>query len=142
MIFTPTQGCAAMAQSDSYSEPMGDARPPALSVAALLTPESTAITAATLAYLSVFDAGGVASAIQATFGWSFGFDDSYASNIAAAGLFMILAAVGATVLGLRVVRLAPAQQRWAGHLARASILVAALGAVLGVITVVGALARA
>jgi hypothetical protein len=104
--------------------------------AGLLTPPAAATTAFALAVFSMLGQGTWTTAVQSFFGTSFGPND-YSIILAATGVATGALALGALWLGRRVVTDGRAVASWEGHLARAAILVAALGAVLSILTIIG-----
>ncbi|MGZ4427993.1 MAG: hypothetical protein ACXVXC_05280 [Nocardioidaceae bacterium] len=126
------------------SEPNGvtehdDARARVFGVALpLLTPKASAITAFTLAVMSLLGQGSWTMAVQSFYGTSFA-PRSYGSIVVAIALVQLAVALGALWLARSVTLRANRDTSWEDHLARAAVVVGGLGAVLALVTVVGRL---
>jgi hypothetical protein len=103
----------------------------------LLTRQASAITAFTLAVLSVFGQGSWTTALQSVTGFVPG-GAGYFSMVMWFGIIELGLAVGAMLLAGRVLTGDPDQARWEGHLARAAAMIALLGTVFAVVTIIGA----
>ena len=104
----------------------------------LLTPKASAITAFTLAVMSMLGQGSWTTAVQSFYGTSFA-PSSYGSIVVAIGLVLLAMALGALWLARSVILRANRDTSWEDHLARAAVVVGGLGAVLALVTVVGGL---
>ncbi|HET6626475.1 MAG TPA: hypothetical protein VFG63_08790 [Nocardioidaceae bacterium] len=105
--------------------------------AGLLTSQASATVAFTLAVLSMMGQGSWTLAVQSFFGTMFAPSD-YGSVVTAGGIASLLLAAAAILLGGRVLSARPDHTSWDTQLARAAVLVGALGALLAVITILGA----
>ncbi len=107
------------------------------SPAALLSPEAQALAGFTFALLSMFG-GGIANLVaQAVLGFTF--DSSQARlHVVVPGLVLLFLALLGIWLGRQVIRggweEAPT---WAGQLARAAVIVAVVGVVVSLVTIIG-----
>ncbi len=106
----------------------------------LLTPPAAAIAGFTFAVFSVLGQGAWGTALS-TLVWN----NSYAMGsgvhvLASWGFGNLVMAGIAVALGRRSIAAEP--EGWASHLARAAVIVAGLGAVLAVITIIGGLIQA
>ena len=103
----------------------------------LLTPRSTAIAGFTFAVLSMLGQGAWSTALTTLF-WGTSYAPGTVPNVMAVwGVgCLVLAALGAW-LAHNTLRIA--DQSWEAHLARAAVIVAALGALLAVLTIIGGL---
>lgn len=111
------------------------------SPSALLTTPAAATTAFALAVFSMLGQGSWTIAAQSLFGASFA-PDTYGWILATGGVTSLAMAAAAVGLSSRVLTLDEPVSSWDGHLARAAVLVAALGGLFSVLTIVaGALQR-
>ena len=111
------------------------------SAGSLLSVEAAAITAFTLAVLAMFGGATIASVVaQSIVGspWS-GADIRWDSVVSAA--VALVFAVGAILLGRRVILAEGDDPRWSGDLARAAVVVAGAGGVLSAMVVVTGVLR-
>jgi nitrate reductase gamma subunit len=105
----------------------------------LLTPKACATAAFALAVFSILGQGSWSLAAQSLFASTIVSEGDYDVLVALAGLPSLALAVGAVLLARRTL-LQPRSvlSSWEDHLARASVLVAALGGLLGLLTLLGA----
>ncbi len=113
-----------------------------LSVAGVLTPKATSIAALAFGVLSMQGQGTWSQALGMLF-WS---DGSFPVSqvplaFAVAAFASLLLAVVAGLLAAHTLRDRTAAGSWEGHLARAALLVAAAGAALSVLGVLGGVVR-
>lgn len=102
--------------------------------AQLLTAHTSATVAFTFAVFSMLGQGTWTVAAQSFFGPGFGPQE----YVVVAGVASLALAAGALWLGRRVLVVrVTAPSPWAVHLAGAAVIIAALGAVLAVLTIVG-----
>ena len=102
--------------------------------AQLLTAQTSATVAFTFAVLSMLGQGTWTVAAQSFFGPGFGPQE----YVVVAGVASLALAAGALWLGRRaLVARAKTSSPWAVHLAGAAVIIAALGGVLAVLTIVG-----
>ncbi len=106
---------------------------------ALLTPKATAIAGFAFAVFSMQGQGTWSAALQSLF-WGGHFAPDQVPVVLGTWAFgaLVLAAVG-WLLARRTLADAGAAAGWEGHLARAAVLVAAAGALLSVLGMVGSL---
>jgi uncharacterized membrane protein len=125
-----------MAEQDHTGNPGTRADSP-LSPASLLTPRATAIAGFAFAVFSMLGQGSWSTSLTALF-WGSRY------QLGAVDGVMVVWGVGSlsmAVLGAWLARrtLLAREETWEAHLARAAVLVAAVGAVLAVLTVIGGL---
>jgi hypothetical protein len=107
----------------------------------MLTPEAGAITAFTLAVISTLGFGSWTLLTQSVLGAPTGQDDIRGQNLLSAAI-LLATALGAILLAGGVLRGAAARaSNWASQLARAAVAVAAFGALLSAVTIIGTLLR-
>jgi hypothetical protein len=115
--------------------------PPWWAPASLLTAPAAAIAAFTFAVLSLVGDSTAGMLVQAIVGFSDGPVDFRWVTVAPAVVSLLLA-LGAVLLGRKVVRATTTEAAgWAGQLARASVVVAAVGAGFSVAAIVAGLLR-
>jgi hypothetical protein len=103
--------------------------------AQLLTAHTSATVAFTFAVLSMLGQGAWTMAAQSFTGTTF----APSEFLVTGGVASLALAVGALWLGRRVlVARATAPSPWAAHLAGAAVVVGALGALLAILTIIGA----
>jgi hypothetical protein len=106
---------------------------------ALLTPKSTAIAGFAFAVFSMLGQGTWTAAVQSLF-WGSNFPESQLPSVLGGwAVASLLLAVIAGLLARRTLTEAGGAAGWEGHLARAAVLVAAAGAVLSALGIIGAL---
>ena len=104
----------------------------------LLTPEATSITAFTVALSSMVGIGGSMLVAQSVVATPIGPSGLRAQNLIATAITLVMA-LGAILLAGSVLRQAGARYaQWARHLAGAAVAVAAIGTVLSVAALIGA----
>lgn len=105
----------------------------------LLTPKATSIAAFAVAVLSLDGQGSWTMAVQALL-WGPSFGNGQVSSVMTAwALATLLMTALAALLARRTINFAPARESWECHLARASLIVAAVSACLSVLGLVGSL---
>lgn len=112
---------------------------PSITVSSVLTPQATAIAGFVIAVLSLLGQNTASTVLQWLF-WGTSFTQSSVPNVMvvyAVGT-LLLAVVGG-LLALHTLRSPEPAEPWAGHLARAALLVAALGALVSVVGIIGGL---
>lgn len=106
---------------------------------ALLTPKATAIAGFAFAVFSMLGQGTWSAAVQSLF-WGSSFPESQLPSVLGSwAVASLLLAVVGWLLARRTLTDPGAAAGWEGHLARAAVLVAAAGALLSVLGIVGAL---
>jgi hypothetical protein len=115
----------------------GSDRPTWWSTANLLTPRATAIAGFAFAVFSMLGQGSWSITLTALFWGNHYAVGSVTDVMTAWGVgCLVMAGIGA-LLASRTLR--AGTDGWEGHLARAAVIVAAVGAVLGVLTIIGSL---
>lgn len=110
------------------------------STGSLLSAEAAAITAFTFAVLCMFGGATIASVVaQSLVGGPWSEANIRWDSVVAPGVALLFA-LGAMVLGRRVI-LAEDECRWSSHLARAAVVVAVAGGVLSAVAVVTGVLR-
>ncbi len=109
-------------------------------VASVFTPKATAIAGFAFAVLSMTGQGIWTQVLQAL--WGQGFPASLVGYVLVswAGSTLLVALV-ALLLARRTLRDGAAAAGWEGHLARAAVIVASVGALLSLVAILGGLAR-
>ncbi len=122
-----------------YDGPDGGVSHRAVPNGTVLTPKATAIAGFTFAVLSMTGQGTWSQALQSLF-WGANFAQTQLTAVLGSwsAATLLLAAAGWT-LGRRTLGDAAAAASWEGHLARAAMIVAAAGAALSALGVLGAL---
>lgn len=124
-----------MTQPNGFTEHEDD-HGPAFGLSTLLTPKASAITGFTLAVFSMMGQGSWTIAVQSFFGTNFGPQD-YATTVLVVGVVSLALATGALLLARQVLLQHLGGPPWEDHLARAAVVIAGLGAVFAVVTIVG-----
>ncbi len=111
------------------------------SAGSLLSRESAAISAFTFAVLGMFGGATIASVVaQSVVGRPWNEADIRWDSVVSAGVALLFA-LGAMLLGRRVILAEAAEPAWSSQLARAAVVVAAAGSVLSAVAVVTGLLR-
>ncbi|HET8560784.1 MAG TPA: hypothetical protein VFL69_09730 [Marmoricola sp.] len=112
-------------------------QPGTTGLSGLLTPKATAIAGFTFAFFSLFGQGALGQALSALF-WGSRYEIGSVPGVMAVWGFgcLVLAGLGAW---LARSTLLAADRTWEADLARAALLVAALGAVIALLTIAGGL---
>jgi hypothetical protein len=111
--------------------------PSPFSAEKMLTPKATGIAGFTFAVFSMLGQGTWSTALSALF-WGTGYGIGTVPNVMVAwGIGCLVMAGLAGWLARSTLR--AADGAWEGHLARAAVLVAAVGAVLATLTIIGGL---
>ncbi len=111
------------------------------SAGSLLPVEAAAITAFTFAVLGMFGGATIASVVaQSVVGSPWSAADIRWDSVVSAGVALVFA-LGAILLGRRVIVAEGDEARWSGHLARAAVVVAGAGGVLSAVAVVAGVLR-
>jgi hypothetical protein len=103
-----------------------------------LTPPAAAIAALALGLCSVTGASTIGMAAQSLVGTTFS-EGQYTAIVVATGLCIMLIAAGGLLCSRHALAGVESLASWADALARASVVVCGLGALLGLITVLGGL---
>jgi len=105
------------------------------STRSLLALEAAAITAFTFAVLGMFGGATIASVVaQSVVGSPLSEADIRWDSVVSAAVALLFA-LGAVLLGRRVILTEGDEPSWSGHLARAAVVVAAAGAMLAAVAV-------
>lgn len=130
------EGCTAMTDHDGFAEHTDEQATGPGPMAQLLTPKTSAIAGFALAVFSMLGQGSWTIAVQSFFGTNFGPGD-YGSVLITGGIASLALAAGGLLLARRVLLEPHAGSPWEHHLAGAAVIIAGLGAVFGVLTIIG-----